>query len=454
MERKEPVEQPAQSAPSSAEEPSLLASLGADLDALPRSFGQFAPSSPAPEAPSSTPVSPAQSIDESEAVPPTAPPMAAPAPVDAGETARVARPVSNFVAMPVGLRRGAPAVSGPPLIIDLPTRVQGPVGYILSYILFMVVVVGLVVVVTPLVMTYIPGTQLGVFAYTIALLIVVSLLLGVVPWIQRWRARRIARRIFESEFDADLVHLVTRLWERRPWLSGPSGMIELVEHLTARGDTNAVIRMARPKHFWPVHPTQWSFEPRPLDEVDPSFLELAEATRPENLDEAFEFTKADTAPLRRIRRNIRMRGGYLSLAIILVFWIRRAVEFYETGRPDLFFLFFSYLLYVRLFGSPLSSYKSAKWFLISRGLLADLRDTKFESPFLKFDRAEGLLIVSQANWHSWAILASGPLGYCGTQATSREVEMALRVWSSPAAPPSDREVGELLASMGKDVSEK
>jgi len=450
VERKEPVEQPAQSAPMPAEEPSLLASLGADLDALPRSFEPFARLSPAPQAPSSTPAAPAQSSDESETIPSSVPPMASSAPDEAGETARVARPVSNFVAMPAGLGRRAPAVAGPPLIIDLPTRVQGPLGYILSYVLFLVVVVGLVLVVTPFVMTYVPGTQLGVFAYTIALLVVVSLLLGVVPWIQRWRARRIARRIFEDEHDADLVHLVTRMWERRPWLSGPSGMIELVIHLTARGDSNAVIRMARPKNFWPVHPTQWSFEPRPLDEVDPSFLELAEATRPDNLDDAFEFTRADTMPLRRIRRNIRMRGGYLSLAIILVFWIRRAVEFYETGQPDLFFLFFSYLLYVRLFGSPLSSYKSAKWSLVSRGLLADLRDTKFELPFLKFDRAESLLIVSQANWHSWSILASGPLGYCGTQATSREVEMALRVWSSDVAPPSDREVGELLASMGKD----
>ena len=264
------------------------------------------------------------------------------------------------------------------------------------------------------------------------------------PWIQRIRARRIARGVVAEEGDKPLVRMVSDMWEQRPWGSGPAGMIELARLLVEQGHANAIIRMTSQKNFWPVHPTQWAFEPRPLDESDPTFLELADATAAEHAESGFEFTSPDSLPMRRVRRNVRMKGGYLSLVLILLFWGRAAYRFYLSGRPDLMFGLFSFILLTKLFGSASGGYLAAKWLLISRGLLVDLRNTKDGLPFLLFDRESSLLLVHQVNRHTWDVFAANSYSHYGTTSTSREVELMLRTWSSPVAPPSDENVWALL----------
>ncbi|MCB9855790.1 MAG: hypothetical protein H6818_08885 [Phycisphaerales bacterium] len=344
---------------------------------------------------------------------------------------------------------------GPPIIVDLPTRVRDVARTLLGYVIFIVIMVAAILALAFLAPPAIFG-GLGSAVGTFALIVLISLLVGVFPWIQRIRARRIARRIFTEDSESNIVQLATRVWEKRPWESGPSGIVELAKLLANAGRTNAIFRLTRPGNFWRVHPTKWAFEPRPLDESDPTFLELAEATAAESAGETgsgFEFTSPDSMPMRRVRRNIRMKGGYLSLMLILLFWGRAAYQFYLSGRPDMKFAIFSFILLIKLFGSASGGYLTAKWYLVSRGLLVDLRGTKGPVPYELFDRMRGILLVCQVNRHTWNVVAAGPRSSQSTIATRREVELILRTWSSAAAPPSAENVGALLGEGdGQDAS--
>lgn len=435
-------------APPAGDASSFLARLGEDADALPRSFGPGAPTeTPWADRIAETPSSSAASTEATSPMGRVARPVARIEPENGDAVLENTGPVNPTLPRADVVDAEAEVEPcGPPIIIDLPTRVGGVMRYLLGYLVFIAMMVLAIV----LIARFAPSSifrRTGGFAGTIALIILVSFVLGILPWIQRVRARRIARRIFSSESESDIVQLATRMWMKRPWGSGPAGMVELAKLLAFVGRLNAVFRMTRPKNFWPVHPTKWAFEPRPLDESDPTFLELADATAAESAGDAesgFEFTSPDSMPMRRVRRNIRMKGGYLSLVLMLIFWGHAAYRFYMSGRPDMIFALFSFILLTKLFGSASGSYMTAKWFLVSRGLLVDLRSMKGPVPYELFDRVRGNLVVSQVNRHTWTVVAANPRSFQATIATSREVEMILRAWSSAVAPPSNENLVALL----------
>ncbi len=407
-----------------ATEPSsFLAQLGADTDALPL---EFADPTAIPEAP------PVASV---------ATPMAVPVAV---------APAASIAPRVMGLQMPP---SGPPMIIDSPVRLRGAVRYLLSYALFIATMIAVMLII----MLYFGGLPfaggVGSFGFTLAMIFVVSLVLGLFPMFQRWRARRLARRVFGDDPAAPIPDMVGRVMRRRPWFSGPTVANELAVLLAAESRTNVILRMAGRKNFWPVHPTQWAFEPRPLDESDETFLELADATAAENAENGFEFTSPDTLPLRRIRRNIRMKGGYLSLVIYILLWGDSAYDFYKIGTPDIWFAFFTYLLANKLFMSSTGGVGAAVWYLVSQGLLIDLRKSKIDMPHALVNRTLCTLSVYQITKYTWTVFVASPWAQFTNTATSREVEMLLRTWCSDVPPPKEEIVAALLSDGAASVAQ-
>lgn len=411
---------------------SILSELGADADALPLSFGDGR----------------VDELDVSDTNAASLAPERAPVaiPVVPADPSRMPESRAGGAPSDAGLGIENPLIAGPPEIVEIPVRPRGLFRAVFSYAIFIGFFLFAIIFATRVIGPWGISSQLGSFGITIALVVMVSLVLGVLPWLQRWRARRRATRIVLDDPTASVTEMAGQLMRRRPWLSGAAGVIELSERLAAIGRTNAIFRMAGRRNFWPIRPAGWSFEPRPLDESDPTFLELADAMAAQNAESGFEFTRPDSLPLRRVRRNIRMKGGYFSLGLILFFWGRELYDLYLTRRPDIWLALFTFLLANKLFGSTSGGYGGVGWYLVSRGLLLDLRKAKYGVPCRIYDRLSSNLVVYQSTRQTWSVSVANDEYRFYTVATSREVELLLRTWTSDVAPPSADIVRALLGA--------
>lgn len=340
---------------------------------------------------------------------------------------------------------------GPPDYIDMPTRLRGSwrvfVWYLFYFALATAFFVFLAIVFRPVTLT----SGFGSFIFIMLVAIFISFLLGILPWWQKRRARKIAERIFEDDPNAPLPVAIKRMRAKAPYLSQCAGEVQMAILLAqVTHEVNYIVRMAPEKSFWRVNATDVDFEPRPLNESDATFNELAEATAAEaDHDAGFRFTRPDDLPLRALRRNIWLKGGYLSLIITFLFWFRSAYDFYQTGSPDFFFFLWSFFFASKLFAPATGGLRSANWYLIPRGILIDQRNLDPETPYFMADRLDASLVLHQQSKRMWNVHVAATHGSGSITATNREVEMLLRCWTSKVNPPDGEVVGALFASDAK-----
>lgn len=381
---------------------------------------------------------------------------------DADAHAPVARPMGAPVAQPVVTEHaahGSPREPAPapeigehasivareaPTVVDFPVHPRGIGRRLLTSLAIMIIFLLLLTILG--ILAAMVNTPFGLAVVTITFVVVAVGVIGLTPVVQRSRAKRRARRMFDEDPSADVSRLVGRVMHARPWFSGLAAITALSETLVAANRSNIVIRMAGYGKFWPIRPTECMFEPRQLDESDPTFVELADATAAENDASGFEFTSSDQLPLRNVSRNIRMKGGYFSLILICLFWCWHAFDSYVTGRPTLWFGFFSVILFIKLFGRATGGLGAIMWYLVPRGVVLDMRKSPKAGGFRLCDRLKSVLVVHQTTRYTWTVFVVDHANDHRTMATSREVELLLRTWTSAVAPPSAEIVASLLGA--------
>lgn len=215
----------------------------------------------------------------------------------------------------------------------------------------------------------------------------------------------------------------------------------MVRVLAEQGRVGVTIRSGPPEFATAIDPIAVTFEPRLLDEADTSTIELQDALESTTGAVATAVTQdslADRLAVRRVKRNIRMAGGWLIFAVFAIQFIIAAVESIETWRVTRGLVMWSLILGAMVFGvfRPRLSGWRVQWLAVPGGIIirtAGLRERKWGLHL--FDRRRSALVVLQLTRNmSYVWVADGESHQRGV-ASPREVVFLLRAWLSPVPPP-------------------
>lgn len=193
----------------------------------------------------------------------------------------------------------------------------------------------------------------------------------------------------------------------------------------------------------PVEPLQITFEPRLLDEADVGFDELALATacdpKPSSANSPeMPGWHEDVLEMRRVRRNIRLKGGWLWLCILTIGIVIALIEAVQRHAVTWFLLLvvagFLALLFVP---ARTGWFATDHWLLVPGGVLhrkAKSRDRKV-TLHLFVRRSSVMTFYQQRNSGTWLLTVADAEASETTIITDRERQLLLRAWLSPMAPP-------------------
>lgn len=332
-----------------------------------------------------------------------------------------------------------------PEVIEVPIRITGLVSRIVRLVIFFTLV-WIVLLQLPAFML-IRGTAVGSVIVVYACAILVSILMGVVPWIQRRRAlSRVVRLLHEYDEgdDQDPRSLAERVHGTRKWFERRAGLVFLISGLGSR-QPGLVFRFAPRAHHPPIEPIAVPFEARLLDETEPGFSELWNATLASGEGAGAEsLPGADESPgLRRVIRNIRLKEGWFMTLLFLALFANSAYEDYLVGRITVWTIIWAVFL-ARVFFAPATrNTGEGTWFIVPGGVLIRRVNEKKEVVHRLVDRKSSVLGVFMETRHRWSIVVSDESDLFSRAATAREATMLLRAWTSPIEPPSK----EVIAHM-------
>lgn len=217
--------------------------------------------------------------------------------------------------------------------------------------------------------------------------------------------------------------------------------------LLAAGYLNHAIRITKRPMDEAVAPFRLIFEPQPLDETDPTFLQLealqtagsADTEAPHDAD-----FNSDTTWL-RVKRNIALRGGWLATAVLLLYVLMLAWRSYSQGSVKWDFVLFSaYLAFALSWNVGAWSWRK-QWLAVPGGLIlrkAGLRDRGWR--VLVFRPRDSILALYKHSRHQWVLCVARDRLLERTVVTKREADFVLRCWLSPISAPAVEKLTDLV----------
>jgi len=193
---------------------------------------------------------------------------------------------------------------------------------------------------------------------------------------------------------------------------------------------------------YPIEPLTMVFEPRLLDEADEGFDELALAAASEgepsdaNAEES-PSRHGDVLDVRRVQRNIRLKGGWLLVSIVAVcfaFALNDAMQ--RQAVTWLLLLAIGAVLALLFVPAGTAWFATKHWLLVPGGVLhrkAKIRDRKVTLHL--FDRRHSVMTIYQQRNGVWLLTVADNETSENTIVTDRERRLLLRPWLSPREPP-------------------
>lgn len=281
-----------------------------------------------------------------------------------------------------------------------------------------------------------------IIPYTI-LLTVVMLGVGLFIGWQRRHRRRI-HELTKNNTASDLRQMVEQMVQATGQHALLACLPKLLPLWVAQGRAGQVLRFYLKPLAAPV-PLTVAFEPRLIDEADSAFNELRMAATntavPSSGDtDPIVANRADRQIQSRLRRNMILVGGWITLPIFVLNVCISGWESYIRGSPSVSFwiwLFFLAWTALGLFSSPLSS--GAHWLVAPSSLI--FRNKK---GLHLFERQRSLLCVYPFGRLGWFLVVADAERCFNYRLTGKEADFVLRAWLSPLPPP----LAERLSDFG------
>jgi hypothetical protein len=142
--------------------------------------------------------------------------------------------------------------------------------------------------------------------------------------------------------------------------------------------------------------------------------------------------------LRSFKRNLLVRGGWVSFALFGFWFIRAATEAFERRTITPWFALYVLALAAGLLALfKTSDMAPRQWLIVPGGLLRRTpRRGSTSSQLHIFTRAKSLLCLYQRGRKSWIVCVADGRECDTTVVTTLEMEMLLAAWFSPLPPPS------------------
>ncbi len=329
----------------------------------------------------------------------------------------------------------------PAEFVDLAVKLPNPLRVIVSWAVFYVTFFIVIILTFPLIRRA-NLLAAGIFL-SLGLMLLTGMLIGLIPGLQRWRARRKVRKMFPAANELPPEVLLRRVQKARPWLSGKAAFAELIRQFGLHGHRRQVFRVGLARSLTPVEPIRVDFEPRHLDETDDGFVELEEALVYASPDAALDCAETSRPPrrppelLHRVWRNVTLKEGRLSLLIFLALFAWVGYHAYQLGRFTPGLLLGTIFLLMRLFSPATGGAWAAKWLVLPQGLILRIPRKETTTDY-HVDRLNAVLGLYQLGKAKWQVYAADLMFQFETVATPREVAFLLRAWQSPVAPAMSR----------------
>jgi len=267
-------------------------------------------------------------------------------------------------------------------------------------------------------------------------------------FVQRWRARRLARAYVLRYPETDLEVLVRQLYDARPHLSKLAVIDGLTAALSAAGRTGDVVRLCDPSRANEVRPLEVAIEPRPLDESDASFLDLSRALEDSSDDVVSSCEKGGAADgasaMGVIARNIRLKEGRAYLALIGVLLLASSVDAVVKGGITISLVLWSLVFVGFLFWPATDGFVEGKWFVLPRAIVIDFGGRAKNRDIRVLYRSLSALSVYQTSSRKWKVVVAAYGGVFERGLTTKEVELLLACWLSSQQPPDYEKIEGFL----------
>lgn len=274
-------------------------------------------------------------------------------------------------------------------------------------------------------------------------IVIIVVLVGIVGvWIDRRIRVSIVLRSVVGRSDGDLREIVEEFVELGGLEDDCPPMAKLPAALVSVGLLGQTVYVGWDVALESIEPLTNAFEPRLLNEADEAFDELAEAATSEGStfdgpDADSPTSYSDRLALRRIRRNVKIRGGWVPVAASAVLLISAGVESLERGSIIWYFPVMLFGFLFSLFGvATTGAFSKEQWLIVPGGLLLRKAANRGKKVSLHlFDRRQCAMCVQQQHAGRWNVSVADADASETTTITDRERRLLLRAWLSPVAPP-------------------
>lgn len=227
-------------------------------------------------------------------------------------------------------------------------------------------------------------------------------------------------------------------------------MINLLSELSAHRSEISALRVHWTVDLAAIEPLRVNFTTASLNESDEQFMQLAEATaaEPVTRDSSgadLQVTPEETAMRRLIRRNLRLKGGWLILCVFGFNFVLSVIEAYMRWRLTFGLFMWPLACFLFLFLSPTGGPLVAKeWLIVPGGLLLRKQGKdRTKSDLELFGPQSSILVALQTRKEAWSVIITDGNRKESIILTMREVDMLLRAWLSPIPPPSVEKLVDL-----------
>lgn len=286
--------------------------------------------------------------------------------------------------------------------------------------------------------TGISGGIVGLTSGLFALII-----LALFPFVQRQRAKRIAKQLVQSlPEDMPAEEVMAIFQSKRPILSQARGIETIAHELALFGREEAVARVCRDQDRTAIGQLEHAIEPIQLDETDSAFTELINA-----LDGNVVHVVEDSGDsslrttFRRISRNVVLKDGSFISMILIVLFILSMIRLFYKGRASCGTVILTISVLSLIFRPASKSLADDEWFLVNGGVLIRPSFQKSDENRYLITRDYGSLVVSQIKKRKWRVFVTDGEEKFDSLATRNEVDLLLRAWYSPVDPPDEERIG-------------
>ncbi len=279
----------------------------------------------------------------------------------------------------------------------------------------------------------------------LGLLGVVGVLVGLAMHRARVERKEEIRGAFvDSSTPSEVMASMMSMLREHEWMRSSSFDATVAEAIWEGGARGIIVRAVTKRELWNIDPIANWFEAAELDEASPGFDVLAGVER--EADDADEVSGAmgDRVVPRRMMRNVRMAGGWVSFVIPGLFFVRELVECVQTRQATVMLAVFGLLSLLTIFGGRFSTLYPEQWLVVPGGILLRRPARGRESWMIaRLVRDECVLFARQTDGQSWIVYVSDGQETHEEHVTEEEVKVLLRAWTSPHEPPALERLSDL-----------